>query len=137
MHHARLTNEQAAVHDSAGLAQLGADVNLTPPGCFPATPEAGRTVVERGESGCDARAREVIDEELRDAGPEERDIWHDVLRRHSPETTREILSLRRLLAASQDLQPEFTGATISSRFDFDPGDRPFAARPVRLQSSER
>ena len=60
-HHARLTNEQAAVHDSTGLAQLGADVNLTPPGCFPATPEAGHTVVERGESDADARAREVIE----------------------------------------------------------------------------
>jgi flagellar basal-body rod protein FlgG len=41
--------------------------------------------------------RDLIDEELRDASPEEREIWRTELAMHSPEEIREILGLRRRL----------------------------------------
>src|SRR5262249_31145095 len=40
-------------------------------------------------------ARAVIDKELPDASPQEREAWHAELKGHSPETIREILSLSR------------------------------------------
>ena len=61
-------------------------------------------------------ARAVIDEELADVDPEEREIWHAELKQHSPETIREILSLRRHLSPlisgeAADVQPASADAT--------------------------
>ena len=41
------------------------------------------------------QARSVINEEMRDASPEERAIWHDEMKCHSPDEIREMLALRR------------------------------------------
>lgn len=61
--------------------------------------------------GNEELARDVIDEELSDADPEEREIWHAELKQHPPETIREILQLSRhfsgkgKVAAAFDVKP--------------------------------
>lgn len=70
-----------------------------PPLEFLPPPGRARLVNHDGFAANDSEdaARAVIDAELPDADPEERDIWHAELKGHSPETVREILSLRRSL----------------------------------------
>ena len=65
------------------------------------SPGRARLVSHEDFGTCDGDedlVRAVIDDELADADPEEREIWRDELKQHSPETIREILSLRRHLA---------------------------------------
>src|SRR5262249_5873954 len=78
-----------------------------------------------GETGDDDEAAEeraiaVIDEELREASPEEREIWQAELKGRSPETIREILALRRSLSG---------GAPMTDGIELTAADAP-ALLPV-------
>jgi flagellar basal-body rod protein FlgG len=59
---------------------------------------AGFGETDDDDEAAEERAMALIDEELREASPEEREIWHAELKGHSPQTIREILSLRRTLS---------------------------------------
>jgi len=88
---------------AAGWMNLGVPYRFAFPGTVSDPPGIAR--VGFGETGDDEevdeeRAMAVIDEELREASPEEREIWHAELKGHSPETIREILALRRSLVAA-------------------------------------
>jgi hypothetical protein len=50
-----------------------------------------------------AIAQSIIDEELRDASPEEREIWSQELKGRSPQEVREILSLRHQFSLPRNL----------------------------------
>jgi flagellar basal-body rod protein FlgG len=91
-------------NSSAGWMNLGAPYGFNFPGTSSDPPGIAR-VAGFGETGDDdevdeERAMAVIDEELREASPEEREIWHSELKGHSPATIREILALRRSLTAA-------------------------------------
>jgi hypothetical protein len=67
-----------------------------------------------------AEAREaVIDAELRDSTPEEREIWKTELNGRSPEAAREILSLRRKMSAAP---PSTAGSVELTAADAPPSE---------------
>jgi flagellar basal-body rod protein FlgG len=70
---------------------------------FPANEESLPGVACVVDPGRASQAQAVIDDELRDASPEEREIWRDELAEHSPEEVREILGLHRRLSPPRDL----------------------------------
>jgi flagellar basal-body rod protein FlgG len=91
-------------NESMGWIGLGTPYGFGFPGNSSEPPGIAR-VAGFGENDDDdeadeERAMAVIDEELREASPEEREIWHAELKGHSPETIREILALRRSLSAA-------------------------------------
>jgi flagellar basal-body rod protein FlgG len=61
---------------------------------------AGFGETDDDDEAAEEHAMAVIDEELREESPEEREVWHAELKGHSPHTIREILSLRRTLSAA-------------------------------------
>jgi flagellar basal-body rod protein FlgG len=74
------------------------------------------------------RAKATIDAEMPDASPEERAIWHDELKRHSPDEIREMLALRHRLSMPFEL-PAARDIRLSS--GEAPGPLPFVeAAPV-------
>lgn len=91
---------EAAVQ--ARLAQRGQSGGLTLPdfGFVDETP--GRQKVASSDRHA-AVAKSLIDEELREASPEEREIWFEELKQRPPEEIRELLSLRRHFSPQQGL----------------------------------
>ncbi len=89
---------------SAGREHLGFVTDFGFPGNSDEPPGIARVAhfgeTEDDEDLADARAA-VIDAELRDASPEEREIWKTELQGRSPEAVREILSVRRNLSSAE------------------------------------
>jgi flagellar basal-body rod protein FlgG len=99
-----LAHRDGRDNESAGWIGLGATYGFGFPGNSSEPPGIAR-VAGFGETGDDdeadeERAMAVIDEALREASPEEREIWRAELKGHSPEAIREILALRRSLVAA-------------------------------------
>jgi flagellar basal-body rod protein FlgG len=65
-----------------------------------------------------AAAKAIIDEALRDASPEEREIWVEELKQRSPQEIREILALRNRfsvpISSSPDSEVEFVSSSSES-----------------------
>ncbi|MGE5190943.1 MAG: hypothetical protein ACM3U2_00460 [Deltaproteobacteria bacterium] len=88
---------------SADWENLGTAFDFGIPGNSDETPGIARVAGfadDDGDAG-DLQAKAVIDEELCDAGPEERKIWQTELKGQSPAAIREILSLRRKMSAAE------------------------------------
>jgi flagellar basal-body rod protein FlgG len=125
-HHVFFPHSIANIDDADDWERLGVDfdrdfpLNQDPPGVA--------SLIEPAHP----RAKAVIDEEMPDASPEERAIWHDELKRHSPVEIREMLALRRRFSPLPEFPAEGDIRLSSAE---TPGPLPFVeaapASPAR------
>ncbi|HEY3966176.1 MAG TPA: flagellar hook-basal body complex protein [Planctomycetaceae bacterium] len=106
---------EAAVQ--ARLAERGQNADLELPDLSRLEEVPGRQKVV--SAGYDpAAAKAIIDEALRDASPEEREIWVEELKQRSPQEIREILALRNRfsvpISSIPDSEVEFVASSSES-----------------------
>jgi flagellar basal-body rod protein FlgG len=129
-HHVFFPHSVANIDDADDWERLGVDfdrdfpLNQDPPGVA--------SVIDPLES-THPRAKAVIDEEMPDASPEERAIWHAELKRHSPDEIREMLALRHRLSTPFEL-PAARDIRLSSAET--PGPLPFVEAAPALPARE-
>ena len=86
---------RALIRDFDEVARMGDNDNTEPPRFFADSAQARGPASSSDAIETEFQAKAVIDDELPDASPEEREIWGNELKQHRPDTIREILALRR------------------------------------------